>query len=185
LKTLRTICTRGSEVIDVTNAHAHAHANGPAELAELRATIEAEVRAQLEQEAKVKQRDANANRQAGRRRRASEDGQGSGPLPYGYVRAKASMRTYEGDILAERGDIVIDETAARIVRRMFALQRAGHTAAEIAKQLTVVGTRTRRGGLWGESSVRAVLAHEELYRSGVRVWAGIRASELWPIIVRS
>jgi hypothetical protein len=95
------------------------------------------------------------------------------------------MRTYEGDLLAERGDIVVDEAAARIVRRMFALHRAGHSAEDIAMQLAVVGTRTRRGGPWSESSVRAILAHERLYRTGVRVWGGIQAGELWPAILRS
>jgi Recombinase len=177
LKTLRTSRTRGGEVSDVVD--------GPAELAELRAAIAAEVRAQLEREAQAKQRAGDALRQAGRRRRAHQDGQGSGPLPYGYMRAKGSIRTYEGDVLAERGDLVIDEAAARIVRRMFALHRAGFSPEDIAMQLTVVGTRTRRGGLWGESSVRAVLAHEELYSTGRRMWAGICASELWPIILRS
>ena len=181
LKTLRAIRTRGSEVIDVANAHG----NGPAELAKLRAAIEAEVRAHLEREAGAKQREANASRQAGRRRRASKDGQGSGPLPYGYVRAKASMRTYEGDLLFERGDIVIDESTARIVRRIFALHRAGRSTEDIALHLAEVGTRTLRGGVWSESSVRVILAHEQLYRTGIRIWGGIRASELWPTILRS
>ena len=101
------------------------------------------------------------------------------------VEADAESAGLAEEKLFERGDIVIDESTARIVRRIFALHRAGRSTEDIALHLAEVGTRTLRGGAWSESSVRAILAHEQLYRTGIRIWGGIRASELWPTILRS
>lgn len=94
------------------------------------------------------------------------DGESGGRLPYGYLRH-------------ERG-LVIDPAQARIVRRIYALRRAGLTLRAIAVRLNARHLASPQGARWHHSSVAAVLANEVYYRGGLRGASALR----WPVILR-
>ncbi|NON70284.1 recombinase family protein [Corynebacterium silvaticum] len=62
----------------------------------------------------------------------------------------------------EDGNLVIDETEAPIVRRIYARFLQGATPQTIAKELTADQIRTPRGKqIWSPSTVRSILANEK------------------------
>lgn len=54
--------------------------------------------------------------------------------------------------------VVLDEAELDTVHRIVDLHAAGESLRAIARQLTAEGRRTKRGGAWHASTVRAVLA---------------------------
>jgi hypothetical protein len=114
---------------------------------------------------------------AARKERGAWDGQGSGPLPYGYC------RVWDSEEHGRRGRIAVDEAAALVVRRIFALRGEGMSVRAMVQHLLTMGIRTSRGSTFGASGVQQILAHEELYRTGVRHYAGVEAMVQWPIIL--
>lgn len=91
---------------------------------------------------------------AGRNERGKRDGEKGGRVPYGYI------RTVEGAIQ-------VDENAAMIVRKIFALHQDGKSLRQIAAMLEDVPT-SRGGKHWYASSVSEVLKNESDYRGGLR-----------------
>jgi site-specific DNA recombinase len=98
----------------------------------------------------------------GRNKRGKIDGEKGGRLPFGYTRLPA--------------EIVIDEHAAAIVRRIFALRSQGLTLVKIAEQLD---TPSPRGATWWASGVREILLNEAAYRGGARGDSAV----CWPAIL--
>lgn len=92
--------------------------------------------------------------------------------PFGYAPVKDV--TPGGRVLGTHW--LIDETAAGIVRQMYAWRRAGQSAAQIARHLNDIGVlppgnrRAKAAPYWRPASVLRVLANT-IYR-GVFVWNG-------------
>lgn len=105
-----------------------------------------------------------------RRRRSMKDGCGSGVMPYGYLRELDDS-------------IVIDEHAARVIRRLFALRAAGMTYQQIADALNADGTLTATGRRWTTGTVWGIERNRELYTTGTRRWDDVTADERWPVIL--
>lgn len=96
----------------------------------------------------------------GRRQKASGGGFASGAAPYGYR--------------IKDGDLVIDESEAAIVRRIFALHGEGVAYAEIARRLNAEGLQTRRARPWRHGGV-AYIVDNPKYRGAVEYlfrWGG-------------
>jgi site-specific DNA recombinase len=105
---------------------------------------------------------------AGRNQRGKRDGERGGRVPYGYLRRAD-------------GTVEVEETAAQVVRRIFALRRQKMTLRAIAEQLNAEGVTTARVGetayadaRWYASTVRSVLANERAYRGGRRGASDVR-----------
>jgi site-specific DNA recombinase len=88
-----------------------------------------------------------ARLRAGRRKKARMGGYSGGWLPYGY-RVEGNGRAAQPRV---------DACEASVIRRVFEEYAAGSTMRIIARGLALTETRTRRGGEWHESTVRAVL----------------------------
>jgi DNA invertase Pin-like site-specific DNA recombinase len=86
-----------------------------------------------------------------KRAKARRTGTHTGIVPTGYKRGA-------NDIIVE------DEVEAVVVRRIFALSRAGFSMNAIARQLTREGFTTRGGGQYYPMQVRRVLSLEKAYR---------------------
>jgi len=99
---------------------------------------------------------------SGRNQRGKTDGEKGGRLPYGYVRSPVG--------------IVVDEEAAAVVRRIVALDQAGASLRQIAREMAAPGPS---GGKWHASSVSAVLASKDAYRGGMRGASAV----CWPRIL--
>jgi len=97
---------------------------------------------------------------SGRRAKASQGGFAGGPPPYGYRN--------------ESGVLIIDETEASVVRRIFALRAAGMDFVSIARNLNSEGICTRRGKPWRHGNVSYILDNPK-YQGDVEYlfrWAG-------------
>ena len=81
---------------------------------------------------------------AGKKAKASKGGFAGATAPYGY-------RT-DG-----KGHLVIHESEAATVRRMWAMRKDGSTLKQIADRLNADGTPTRRNGTWHPATVRYIL----------------------------
>jgi site-specific DNA recombinase len=92
--------------------------------------------------------------------RGQKDGEKGGKLPYGYI------RTLDG--------IAIDEEAAQIVKRIFALHRRGRTLRDIAAQVS------SEKKVWRHSSIAEILKNKDVYKGGRRGASDVR----WPAIIR-
>jgi site-specific DNA recombinase len=90
---------------------------------------------------------------SGRREKATRGGIASGPAPLGYK-------------LDREGGIVPDDESAEIVRRIFAMRKAGATLTVIADTLNADGAKTARGGRWWPGTVRYVLDNPK-YRGDI------------------
>lgn len=113
----------------------------------------------------------------GRKRRGVQDGQGSGPLPLGY------MRVWDRAGAGRLGRIIVVAWQAGIVRRIYELRDIGLTVRQIADKLDEEGHRTARGKKLPLATILLCLRHEELYRTGLRHYAGAEARQRWPIIL--
>jgi hypothetical protein len=101
-----------------------------------------------------------------------------------------------------RYQIEIHEEHAVIVRRIFALAQDGLNPSQIATALEqeLIGIRRNtprphpagaeereQRSAWlnfpRSGAIQAILAHEELYRTGRRVWNGVTARVQWPILL--
>lgn len=94
---------------------------------------------------------------AGKIRRAQEGKNPGIALPHGYTQGVA------------RGTIVVDETAAAVVRRIFREYLSGSGGYQIAKRLNEDGLRPSRGTHWSKSSVDHILqnpAYTGLFQYG-------------------
>lgn len=105
----------------------------------------------------------------GRKVRSKRDGMGSGPMPYGYVR------------LAD-GSIAIDQYAADIICFLLSLRQSGKGYQATAYALNAAGYSTPKGSKWTVGHVQGIERHTELYRTGRRVWDGVKAELGWPIL---
>lgn len=88
-----------------------------------------------------------------------------GSLPFGYKKGKD-------------GSIVIDDELGPVVKEVFDRVLAGHSYAEIAKDLNERGFRTQHGKLFGKSSFRAILENERytgvyIYGDDIRINGGM------------
>jgi site-specific DNA recombinase len=87
---------------------------------------------------------------AGRRRKKCEGGYTGELLPLGY-RVKGQ---------GKRARVVVVESEAEVVQMIFDLYEQGLTMRQIARRLTQDGVRTKRGGTWRHSQIKAILANE-------------------------
>ena len=104
----------------------------------------------------------------GRNQRGKRDGEKGGRVPFGYKRMK------------DVGSLAVDETAAPLVRTIFAERAGGASLRAIADTLNTQGAPVAQGGSrWYASSVKAVLDNEAAYSGGHRGNSPIA----WPRIV--
>lgn len=80
----------------------------------------------------------------GRREKGLRGGYACGGVPIGY------------DPDAD-GNLVINESEARVVRNIFALRKGGATYDQIARALNKAGSTTKRGNIWRKGGVAHVL----------------------------
>jgi site-specific DNA recombinase len=73
---------------------------------------------------------------------------------------------------AKDKDLVVDNTRADIVRRIFQLRRQGRGLREIARVLNEQGVPTSRGGRWHAGTIRYILKNP-LYRGNMR-YSGVK-----------
>ena len=107
---------------------------------------------------------------AGRVERSSIDGLGSGFMPFGYA-------------LASDKRVIVDNEAAKVIRRLFALRRK-HTYRQTAQLLNLEGLLAPKGGEWNVGQVQRIERNARLYRTGERVWDGVTAEQRWPRILK-
>jgi site-specific DNA recombinase len=103
----------------------------------------------------------------GRRAKAAQGGFAGGAAPYGYRKDKS-------------GGLVVDETEAAVVRRIFSLWGEGMGHAAIARTLNGRGLTTRRGLPWRHGAVGYVLDNPK-YRGAVEYlfrWGGAESHVL-------
>ena len=99
------------------------------------------------------------------------DGKSAGGRAYGY----RSVVQFAPDGTPIRGDLVVDEAEANVIRRVFRDYAAGLSPRTIAARLNEESVPGPRGGLWGPSTVYGNpkrgtgLLNNELY-VGRRVW---------------
>jgi site-specific DNA recombinase len=99
---------------------------------------------------------------AGRDQRGKVDGEKGGRLPFGYKRTSV--------------EIVVDEDAAALVQRIFAMRAAGATLQAIAAAMPGLSPR---GGRWYPSGVSDILKNETAYRGGTRGDSAV----CWPALL--
>lgn len=111
---------------------------------------------------------------AGREQRGKIDGEKGGRLPFGYVRRAAEIT------IKRPPSIDVDDQAALVVRRIFALRDQGLSLHKIAAQLTADRVPTPRGKQqWSAMGVREILQNEAAYKGGPRNGSGYN----WPAIL--
>ena len=104
----------------------------------------------------------------GRDARGKHDGEKGGNVPLGFTRNALGL--------------VVDPSAAALVRRIFMLRGQPSSLGGIAAVLNSEGVPTPRGGRsWYPSTVREVLMHEAAYRGGKRG----ESETCWPIMLDS
>lgn len=106
----------------------------------------------------------------GRKQRSKVDGLGSGRMPWGYTRSLD-------------GKIEINPDVQPTITYILNQRSHGTTYQTIANYLTEHQHVKSDGGVtWNVGNVQTVEKHEELYRTGVRRWDGVVASEKWPVM---
>lgn len=91
------------------------------------------------------------------RRRGAEEGTHQGPTPYGYQRI---YPPWNGKGKRPPGDLVVDESAAWVVRELFARYAAGDVSCRALAQWLNTDPRVPRrrdGKPWADDGVRALL----------------------------
>jgi len=63
-----------------------------------------------------------------------------------------------------KGQLVVDEQEANIVRLCFSLKEEGHSFGEIAGTLNASGYRTRRGCNFDKTSIFRIIKRVEVYK---------------------
>lgn len=87
---------------------------------------------------------------AGRKVKADRGGYAGGSVPYGY-------RSVDGEL-------VVDEGAAEVVRKVFILRSVGKKLQEIADMLNGEGIKTQRGKTFTCGSIQNILKNEKVYK---------------------
>lgn len=108
---------------------------------------------------------------AGRVERSRIDGLGSGFIPFGYA-------------LTSDKRLIVDEEAAKTIRRLFALRRK-NTYRQTVERLNQEELAAPQGGKWNVGQVQRIEKSAHLYRTGERIWDGITAQQRWPVILQS
>lgn len=108
----------------------------------------------------------------GRKVKAKRDGMGSGFMPYGYYCDKGVIKVNKDAI-----DTIKAVYHARIELKLS--YRKACEYLELEGHLTPFGNTQ-----WGVSSIQCLEKQFELYRTGIRVWGDINASNEWPIIIK-
>lgn len=120
------------------------------------------VLAQFERDLVV-QRTVDALTEKGKR-----DGEKGGRLPYGYKRLFETQGLKRVCVGVE-----IDASAAKIVRRVFALNKRGASLREIASDVS-------NGKIWRHTSIVEILRNKDVYKGGKRGISDIH----WPVILK-
>lgn len=94
----------------------------------------------------------------GRKLKASAGGYSGGRAPFGYK--------------VESGRLVVNETEAEVVREIFRLHNEGVRDLHITERLNAAGFKTRRGGPFYASNIKAILSNEPTYRGMYRYGRG-------------
>ncbi len=63
------------------------------------------------------------------------------------------------------------------------MRATGQTYQATADTLNAAGYQTPKGSTWTVGHVQGIERHRELYCTGRRVWDGVQATELWPILL--
>lgn len=87
---------------------------------------------------------------AGRKVKAERGGFAGGGVPYGYDNVD--------------GELVVDQAAAEIVKKVFLLRGCRKTLQEIADLMNESGVPTKRGKEWTVSTVQNILKNEKIYK---------------------
>ena len=116
----------------------------------------------------------------GRRQRSKDDGLGSGRIPWGYT------KIVHGTGKAQTVTIEIDEEVAKTINFILNEREKGTTYDEIADRLRYNQDTMRNGSWnWTRGSVETIMRHERLYKTGIREWDDVEASEAWPILYKT
>lgn len=109
----------------------------------------------------------------GRNQRGMMDGERGGAVPFGYRRVR--------DETGKAAGVVVVDSEAETVRRIFALRRDGLALRQIAAELNSGPDQTapRGGKVWYHTAVKVILENEPAYRGGPRG----ASSERWPVIL--
>lgn len=109
----------------------------------------------------------------GRNQRGIVDGEKGGAVPFGYRRVR--------DETGKAAGVVVVDSEAETVRRIFALRRDGLALRKIAAELNNGDGRTapRGGAVWYASTVKIILDNQPVYAGGPRG----ESSEQWPVIL--
>lgn len=126
-----------------------AEENGDGPVAEL-------LRGQLALIAQFERAQIRERLSGGKAVKRSRGGNTDGRIPYGYRSAD--------------GRLVIDEDAARVVRRLYSDARNGYSPGRIARGLNRDGIRSPWGRAWSQTTVRRILANPVYVgeRQGIR-----------------
>jgi DNA invertase Pin-like site-specific DNA recombinase len=110
----------------------------------------------------------------GRREKALNKKQkSSGNCPFGYC--------YRYDNLGKNPIVVLDESAAKVVKEMFSLYSQGKSLQKIADYLNESGVKTSRGNDWSKQAVKVVLSNE--FYTGLLKFDDIEEIGNHPIII--
>ena len=111
----------------------------------------------------------------GRNLRGRKDGEMGGAVPFGYLRTR--------DTNGKATGVVVVDSEAAIVRRIFSLRQSGLALRKIAEQLNYnIGPELlapRGGKVWHHSAVKIILDNQPAYMGGLRG----ESSERWPVIL--
>ncbi len=111
----------------------------------------------------------------GRNQRGKVDGEKGGAVPFGYLRTR--------DTNGKATGVVVVDSEATIVRRIFALRQGGLALRKIADELNYnVGPELlapRGGKAWYASTVKIILDNQPAYMGGLRG----ESAEQWPVIL--
>lgn len=91
---------------------------------------------------------------AGRKVKKANGGYAGGRPPFGYK--------------AVDGKLVVDETEAACVKRIFLLRECKHTYREIAQMVNEAGYRSANGNEFSFGTVRNILENEAVYRGQLK-----------------
>jgi site-specific DNA recombinase len=114
----------------------------------------------------------------GREKRSKRDGLGSGPTPWGYT--KLLSGTVEHPVVT----IDINQAAVPTICRVLTERAKGTGYQAIADSLKADGIEKPNGGTdWNVGNIQKIEKHADLYRTGIRTWGNVTATEKWPVIM--